>query len=51
MVVEGDQVKVNKLTDLTKPTAIAIDDEGNGFVTIIGASETGGGKVLHFPGL
>jgi DNA-binding beta-propeller fold protein YncE len=51
LVVEGDQVKVNKLADLTKPTAIAIDDEGNGFVTIIGASETGGGKILHFPGL
>jgi hypothetical protein len=49
--VSGEEVKVTKVADLLKPTAVVFDEEGNGFVTIIGASETGGGKLIHFAGL
>lgn len=49
--MDGDHVKATKLGGLMKPTALAIDKEGNAFVTILGAKEDGGGKVLVFKGL
>ena len=48
---KNDKVKATKIADIDKPTAIAIDEDGNGFVTAIGSPDNGGGKVLLFKGL
>ena len=44
-------IEVTKITGLDKPTAIAVDDEGNVYVTVIGSGEGASGKLLKISNL
>lgn len=41
LAVEGDRLMATKIISLDKPTALAFDQEGNLFVTVIGTAEEG----------